>query len=37
VWKAYSLAAISEVRFAGKKIALAIGPNDKAEMTNSSK
>jgi hypothetical protein len=30
-------ATISEVRFAGKKFALAIGSTDKAEMTNSSK
>jgi hypothetical protein len=29
-------AAISEVRFAGKKFALAIGPNDKAEMSGNS-
>ncbi len=29
-------AAISEVRFAGKKFVLAIGPNDKAEVSGSS-
>jgi hypothetical protein len=30
-------ATVSEVRFAGKKYALAIGSTDKAEMSNSSK